>query len=49
MFQPKLEQNGVAKISFDRKNIMSLSTAEKGKFESRPKTGKEDNHQDILG
>lgn len=26
MFQPKLEQNGVAKISFDRQDIMLLST-----------------------
>ena len=26
MFQPKLEQNGVTKISFDRKDIMLLST-----------------------
>ena len=26
MFQPKPEQNGVTKISFDRKDIMLLST-----------------------
>ena len=26
VFQPKLEQNGVAKISFDRQDIMLLST-----------------------
>ena len=31
VFQPKLEQNGVTKISFDRKDIMLLSTPVRGR------------------